>query len=235
VFVKTNAVALLSCELGRRAWKREQVAVGTATDPYQPVEGKYRLTRGLLGTLAQFKTPASIVTRSPLIIRDLDVLQDLAQKAQATVCFSIATTDPDLARRIEPGVAPPQQRLKALQKLSAQGIYAGVLLAPLLPAINDGAENIRSVMLAAKEHGAQFVWHALLYLGEVTREAFFQYLRADRPELIALYENMYAGIYAPRRYRTEVDALVQRQDVAFAPRSAVTQPQSAAAPQLSLL
>lgn len=208
IFVKTNAPAVLRTELAKRSWTHEQVAIGTVTDPYQPLEGRYRLTRGILEALRDYDTPASLITRSPLVIRDIDVLKQLARKAGASVSISIATLDETLAREIEPTVAPPRKRLHAVEQLAEAGIRVNVALAPILPQITDGAESIEAVVRAAREAGATAVWHNTLYLHEITRDAFFGYLRSKRPELIAEYATTYRGKYAPRAVHDEIDTRV---------------------------
>src|SRR5688572_25980233 len=142
VRVKVNVVEVLRSELSRRSWKRELVAIGAATDPYQPAEGRYRLTRGCLVELGRARTPFSIITRGPLIVRDVDVLTDAALRADVHVSVSIATLDEPLAARLEPGVAPPRQRLRAIRTLTDAGIAAGVALAPVLPGLTDDARGM---------------------------------------------------------------------------------------------
>lgn len=206
IFVKVNAPEIVRRELARVSWRREYVAIGTVTDPYQPLEGRYRLTRRILAALADFETPAGIITRSPLIVRDVDVLQHLARVAGASVSVSIATTDAAVAREIEPTVAPPAQRLHAVETLAAAGIRVNVALAPIIPQVTDSAENIASVVRAARQAGAAHVWHSTLYLHDVTREAFFAYLHDRHPELIAQYERAYRGKYAPSWITRPIDA-----------------------------
>ncbi len=208
IFVKVNAPQVLRRELARPSWEREEVALGTATDPYQAIEGKYRVTRGILEALCEFRTPVSIVTRSPLIIRDTDVLMRLARRAGVTVCVSIATMDRDVARGIEPAVAPPSQRMRTVAALSSRGIRTGVLLAPILPRITDHPRSLEAVVEAARDHKAHFVWHNVLHLGEVTRESFMRYLGENRPDLLRLYGQMYRGKYAPSAYRATISRLV---------------------------
>lgn len=205
LFVKVNAPAVLRAELAKRSWRREYVALGTVTDPYQPIEGRYRVTRGLLEALRDYETPAGITTRSPLVIRDIDVLTALARAAGVGVAVSIATLDPDLARDIEPTVAPPHQRLRAVRMLADAGIRVNVALAPIIPHINDSRANIEAVVRAARSAGASKVWHNTLYLHDVTRDAFFAYLRAKKPELLAEYARLYRGTYAPRAVHDRID------------------------------
>jgi DNA repair photolyase len=208
IYVKTNAPAVLRSELAKRSWTHEHVAIGTVTDPYQPLEGRYRLTRGILQALCDYDTPASLITRSPLVIRDIDVLRDLARVAGASVSISIATLDEALARQIEPTVAPPKKRLIAVRKLADAGIKVHVALAPILPHITDSSESVEAVVRAAREAGAHAVWHNTLHLHEVTRDAFFGYLRAKRPDLIAEYASYYRGKYAPREVHDAIETRV---------------------------
>ncbi|MEQ1834574.1 MAG: radical SAM protein, partial [Candidatus Eisenbacteria bacterium] len=135
--VKTNVVAVLRAELARASWAREVVAVGAATDPYQPVEGRFRLTRGCIEALAERHTPFSIITRGPMVVRDIDVLQDAARAARVSVSLSIPTLDPEIWRVTEPGTAPPRQRLRAVRALADAGVRVGGAMAPLLPGLSD--------------------------------------------------------------------------------------------------
>ncbi|HEY9180621.1 MAG TPA: radical SAM protein [Candidatus Baltobacteraceae bacterium] len=209
IYVKVNAPAVLRTELSKRSWTHEQVTIGTVTDPYQPLEGRYRLTRGILEALRDYDTPARLITRSPLVIRDIDVLQDLARTAGAGVSVSIATMDERLAREIEPTVAPPKKRLQAVEKLASAGIKVHVALAPVLPQITDTQDNVEAVVRAARDAGAHAVWHNTLHLHEVTREAFFGYLRSKRPDLIAQYASYYKGKYAPREVHDAIETRVR--------------------------
>lgn len=209
IFVKINAPEVLRSELRRRSWKHEEVALGTATDPYQALERKYKVTRRILEALCESRTPVTIVTRSPMIIRDIDILTELARRAAVTVCVSIATTDPRMAREIEPTVALPSQRLRAVQRLSEAGIRAGVILAPILPGLTDDHASLDAVVRAARDHGAHFVSHNTLHLGDVTRDAYFQFLGERHPALVPRYLRMYRGKYAPDAYRAGVSKIVE--------------------------
>lgn len=208
IFAKVNAPEVLRQELARPSWQREEVHIGTATDPYQPAEGAYRLTRQILEALRDFRTPANIVTRSTMVVRDRDVLQQLTDGPGAVVCFSIATMDPAVAREIEPDVPPPQRRLDALHDLAQAGIPTGVLLAPVLPGITDRPDQLAAVVEAAKEYGASSLWSNALHLGDVTRQAFFEYLEHRRPELVPEYTQLYRGKYAPSDYRRRIQEVV---------------------------
>jgi len=234
IFVKVNAAALARSELAKRSWKGEPIAIGTVTDPYQPLEGRYRITRGILEALRDYATPANLITRSPLVVRDIDVLAGLARAAGASVSISIATMDESIARDIEPTVAPPRQRLRAVRMLADAGIRVNVALAPVLPHITDTPESIEAVVHAAREAGAGKVWHNTLHLHEVTREAFFAYLRQYRPELLAEYARLYRGKYAPKAIADGISANV-RSLSARHPARVVPQIASHAAIQLSLI
>lgn len=194
--VKTNVVEVLRRELMRRSWRREVVAMGTATDPYQPAEGHYRLTRGCLEALAQARTPVHLITRGPLVVRDLDVLRGFAGRAELEVNFSIPTLDLEVWRRTEPGTAPPRQRLRVLSRLAAAGVRVGVGMAPLLPGLSDRPGQLAEVVRAARDAGAAHVWANLLHLQPGTREHFLEHLGRDWPEERARYEAM----YGPRGY-----------------------------------
>ena len=224
IFVKVNAPDILRQELARPTWRREQVHIGTATDPYQPAEGAYRITRQILEVLRDHDTPAALVTKSTMIVRDRDVLRQLAGGPGALVMFSITTVDPAIAREIEPDVPPPQRRLEAMRALAEAGIPTGVLLAPVLPGITDGEEQLAAVVAAAKEYGATALFTNTLHLGEVTKQAFFEYLEHKRPELVPEYERLYRGKYAPRatqqRIQQVVAALKGRMGFAGPPRRA---------------
>jgi DNA repair photolyase len=202
---KIGAATVLRRELARRSWRGEAVAIGTATDPYQAIEGRYRLTRGILTELARVRNPGHLITRSPLVVRDRDVLADLSRAASFSVCVSLPTLDAALAARIEPTVAPPTSRLRAVRMLADAGIRVGVAIAPVLPALTDDAAALRAVVRAAADAGAAFVWHDVLNLGEITREAFFGYLAAEQPQLIDTYRAMFRTRYAPAAYTREVD------------------------------
>jgi DNA repair photolyase len=197
--VKTNIVEQLQRELARPSWKREQVAVGTATDPYQPAEGRWRLTRGAITAFGDAATPIGIITRGPLIVRDVDVLTEAARRADVSVTFSVPTLDPEIWRLTEPGTAPPRQRLRALTTLVNAGIKAGVGMAPILPGLSDRPEQLAEVVKAARAAGATGIWANMLYLAPGTKEHFLEALAHDWPEQLERYEDLYAhGAYLPR-------------------------------------
>jgi DNA repair photolyase len=191
--VKINVAEALRVELGRRSWRREMVAVGAATDPYQPAEGRYRLTRACIEAFAAARTPFSIITRGPLIVRDRDVLAHASRRAEVSVSVSVATVDEKLAATLEPGVAPPRQRLRAVRLLTEAGIHAGVALAPVLPGLTDAPAQLAAVMRAAREAGATHLWWNLLNLRPGTREYFTAVLAREWPEQLAAYHRLFAA------------------------------------------
>ena len=179
--VKTNIAAVLRRELARPSWQRERVAIGAATDPYQPAEGRYRLTRACIVELAAAATPFSLITRGPMVWRDVDVLQDASRRAQVLVSMSVPTVDDDVWRTTEPGTAPPRQRLEAVRRLSEAGIEVSVGMAPILPGLSDRPDQLEEVVRAARAAGAHGIWANLLYLKPGTREHFLDALARDGP------------------------------------------------------
>jgi DNA repair photolyase len=226
--VKVNVAEVLRRELGRASWAPEMIAIGAATDPYQPAEGRYRLTRACLEALRDAANPFSIITRGPMIVRDLDVLAEAALRADVSVTFSIPTLDEDVWRRTEPSTAHPRQRLRALKALVEAGIKASVGMAPILPGISDRPEQLREVVRAARAAGATGVWANLLFLRPGTREHFLTHLAEDWPEQVPLYERLYAdkaylGAEVAKPVRREVSRLARehrirdRREVPLAP------------------
>ena len=208
--VKTNIVEVLRRELTRRSWRREGVVIGAATDPYQPAEGRYRLTRGCIGALTEAANPLSIITRGPLIVRDIDVLTAAASRAEVSVSISIPTLDHEIWRTTEPGTAPPRQRLRALTRLVDAGIDVGVGMAPILPGLSDRPELLADVVRAARDAGATSVWTSLLNLRPGTREHFLANLARDWPDLVPRYRRLYAG----RAYLGDDETVPVRREVA---------------------
>jgi DNA repair photolyase len=209
--VKTNVVEVLRRELARASWQYEPVAVGAATDPYQPAEGRYRLTRGCIEAFAAAASPFSIITRGPLIVRDVDVLAEAARRADVSVTFSVPTLDHEIWRRTEPGTSPPRQRLRALSRLVEAGIDARVGMAPILPGLSDRPELLAEVVREARAAGATGIWANLLYLRPGTREHFLDTLARDFPEQLTEYERLYAGrAYLPQTETEPVRESVRR-------------------------
>ncbi len=198
VRIKVNVAGVLRSELSRKSWRKEAVVIGAATDPYQPAEGRYRLTRQCLEVLRDFSNPASMITRGPMIVRDLDVLTELARRAELHITFSIPTVDDDIWRRTEPGTAHPKQRLRAIEKLVGAGIDVGVGMAPILPGLSDRPDRLEAVVKAARAAGATGLWAGMLHLKDGTREHFMSVLTKHWPELVPRYEQAYRDrVYLP--------------------------------------
>jgi DNA repair photolyase len=235
--VKINIAAILARELARPGWKGESVAVGAATDPYQPAEGRYRLTRACIQVFAAARNPFGIITRGPLIVRDVDVLQEAARRAVVHVTFSVPTLDTEIWRRTEPGTAPPRQRLRALRRLVEAGLDAGVGMAPILPGLSDDPARLAEVVRAAREAGATGLWCNVLHLEPGTREHFLENLARDWPALLPRYEALYRGKYAERREADPIKAHVAalRREHGIADRRARPLEPPPAPEQLTLL
>jgi len=204
IVVKVNAPEVLRRELRRRSWNGAHVAMGTNTDPYQRCEGRYRLTRGVLGALRDAANPCSVLTKSPLLLRDLDLFVELVEAAGFTANLSIGTLDETVWRRTEPGTPHPRARMDAVKALTRAGVPCGVLIAPVLPGISDSPEQLRAVVRAAAEAGASHVSPITLHLRPGVKEEFMPWLEREYPELVAGYRRLYRGSYAPKATREAI-------------------------------
>jgi DNA repair photolyase len=209
ILVKKNFVDVLAKELDRPAWQREQVAFGTATDPYQPIEGHYRLSRRTIEALTRARTPVGIVTKGPMVVRDKDVLGELSRAATCTVCMSVPTVDEEAWRVLEPGTAHPLQRLRAVRELVDAGIHAGVLMAPIVPGFSSSRAKVERTVKAIADHGARFVGCNVMYLEDGTRTHFMKFISREFPEMTPRFERLYRAKYAPPAYTNEVHAMVR--------------------------
>jgi DNA repair photolyase len=209
ILVKKNFVDVLQRELDRPAWTREHVAFGTATDPYQPIEGHYRLTRGAIEALVRGRTPIGLVTKGPMVVRDRDVLKELSRVAGATVYMSVPTVDEEAWRILEPGTAHPLQRLRAVRELVDAGVNAGVLMAPIVPGFSSSMSKLEATIKAIADHGARFVGCNVMYLQDGTRTHFMKFIDREFPAMRPRFENLYSRKYPPDAYRKEVKAMVR--------------------------
>ena len=210
IVVKVNLPELLRAELARPSWKRELVAFGTNTDPYQWAEGRYELMPPMLEALREAETPTSVLTKSPLATRDLELYLELAEVADASVNFSVPTLDERIWRETEPHTPHPRKRLEAVAKFNQAGIPSGVLIAPLMPGINDSPELVDEIVSLAEEAGATFVNAIALHLRPGVKEVFMSWLSAARPDLSPRYEDLYHGrAYAPNSERKRIGSLVR--------------------------
>ena len=210
IVVKVNAPEVLRIELARPSWRGEHVALGTNTDPYQWVEGRYRLMPGIWEALRDARNPCSVLTKSPLLLRDLGLMRELAAVTDFTASLSIPTLDQKAWRATEPHTPHPRARLEAVAELNRNGIPTGVLIAPLMPGINDAPEQVEPLLAAAEEAGAVSIGGIALHLRSDVRQIFMDWLRATRPDLLPRYQRLYTrGAYAPREERARLSALVR--------------------------
>jgi DNA repair photolyase len=222
IVVKVNAPEVLRRELRRKSWTGAHVAMGTNTDPYQRCEGRYRLTRGVLEALRDYRNPCSVLTKSPLLLRDLDLFVELAATAGFSANLSIGTLDEEVWRRSEPGTPHPKARMAAVKQLVAAGVPCGILMAPILPGISDSPEQLRAVVRAAADAGASHLSPLTLHLRPGVKEEFLPWLEATYPELVPDYRRLYRGANAPKAVRDEIAGRVraeQRRHRAFAARA----------------
>lgn len=221
LFIKKNLLEVLARELKRPGLQGEHITLGTATDPYQPVEGRYRLTRGALALLLDHGNSMSLLTKSPMIVRDVDLLAALARETSAEVFFSITTVDLDLWRTVEPGTANPFHRLRAMRTLREAGVAAGVMMAPILPGLTDSVASIEAVAAAAREHQAAYFSATALRLAPHVKEFYLGFVGDEYPDLLPRYKRAYPGAYAPLDYRHKLDQRIQRirRQYGFAGRS----------------
>jgi DNA repair photolyase len=215
IVVKVNAPEVLRVELARPSWKREHVAMGTNTDPYQWVEGRYRLMEGIWEALRDAAggagNPCSVLTKSPLLLRDLPLMLEIAQRTRISASLSIPTLDERAWRATEPHTPNPRARLEAVAELNRAGIPTGVLIAPLMPGINDAPHQLEPLLQGAIDAGASSVGGVALHLRGEVKDVFMDWLRTQRPDLVERYEQLYRrGAYAPREERERLAGLVRR-------------------------
>jgi DNA repair photolyase len=209
IVVKVNAPELLQAELARRSWKGEHVALGTNTDPYQWVEGRYKLMPGIWEALRDAANPCSVLTKSPLLLRDLELMREINARTTFSAAVSVPTLDEKAWRATEPHTPHPRARLEAVGELTRAGIRTAVLVAPLMPGINDRPEQVAPILELAAQAGASSVTGIALHLRGEVRDVFFEWLEAHRPDLMPRYEHLYRGrAYAPVAERRRLARLV---------------------------
>jgi DNA repair photolyase len=211
IVVKVNAPELLRAELARPSWQGEHVAIGTNTDPYQWVEGRYKLMEGIWQALLDARNPCSILTKSPLLLRDTELLKELARTVGLTACLSIPTLDQKVWRETEPRTPNPRARLEAVAELNRAGVPTGVLIAPLMPGINDAPQQVEPLLEAISEAGATNIAGIALHLRGEVKDVFMGWMRESRPELVSRYEQLYGRrAYAPQPERERLARMVRR-------------------------
>jgi DNA repair photolyase len=208
ILVKTNFVEVLRTELDKPSWTREYIALGTATDCYQPIEGYYKLTRRSLEALCEHRNPVGVITKGPMIVRDKDVLAELTRRTDCSVYISVPTVDEEAWRQLEPGTAHPLQRLRAVRELADAGVRTGVLMNPIVPGISSKPALLERTVKAIADHGARFVGCNVMFLEGGTRDHFMRWLGQEYPQLVEGYTHLYARKYAPSDYRKEVSSVI---------------------------
>jgi DNA repair photolyase len=211
IVVKVNVPELLRAELARPSWGQELVALGTNTDPYQWVESRYRMMPEILVALEEADTPVSVLTKSPLVLRDIEIFERMAKRLPVSVNLSVPTLDEKVWRATEPHTPSPAARLDAVAELRGRGIESGVLIAPLMPGINDSPEQVEPIVRRAREAGATFLGGVALHLRDEVRDVFFGWLEGKRPDLIPKYEQLYSGgrAYMRPTQRNRVSSVVR--------------------------
>ncbi len=219
IVVKVNVPELLRAELARPGWRRELVALGTNTDPYQWVESRYRMMPAILAALEEANTPVSVLTKSPLVMRDVEIFERMAKRLPVSVNLSVPTLDEEAWRATEPHTPSPAARLDAVADLRRRGIDSGVLIAPLMPGINDSPEQVQPIVDRAKEANATFLGGVALHLRDEVKDVFFAWLQAKRPDLLPRYEKLYKKrAYLPSEQRNQVGSVVKGWGKRRAPR-----------------
>ena len=210
IVVKVNAPEIVRAELGRPSWKGEHVAMGTNTDPYQWVESRYKLMPGIWEAMRDARNPCSILTKSPLLLRDVELMREIAAVTDIHANLSIPTLDAKAWRATEPHTPHPRARLEAVAELNRAGIPTGVLVAPLMPGINDAPEQVEPLLEAAVAAGATGIGGIALHLRGDVKRLFMDWLRSSRPDLVEHYEKLYArGAYASPEERKRLAALLR--------------------------
>ncbi|MEX0817094.1 MAG: radical SAM protein [Gaiellales bacterium] len=205
IVVKTNVVEVLRRELASPKWSGERIAMGTATDPYQHCEGRYKLTRGIVQALTDFANPLSMLTKSTMILRDLDLLRELDEVAGVTVSMSVGTLDEAVRRVVEPGTPPGRRRLEILSRFAEAGIRTGVLVAPILPGLTDDEEHLEEIIGACAEAGVDYATPIVLHVRQGIREHFMPWMQETYPWLYPRYVELYGHrAYAPKAYQQAV-------------------------------
>jgi DNA repair photolyase len=211
IVVKVNVPEVARAELMRPSWKREHVALGTNTDPYQWVEGRYRLMPGIWEAMRDSRTPSSVLTKSPLLLRDIELFKEIHEVAGFAANLSIPTLDEKAWRASEPHTPHPRKRIEAVAELNRAGIPTGVLIAPLMPGINDSPQQVEKILELCTEAGATSIGGIPLHLRGEVRDIFMEWLRSYRPDLVAHYEELYArGAYVGKAERERISALLRR-------------------------
>ena len=219
VFVKRNLPSVLRRELRRSSWRREKVHIGTATDPYQPVEGRYRLTESVLRILRDQLTPATLITKNTMALRDADLMRSLHRAAGFSLSISLITLDAKLARSLEPDVPSPTQRLRVVQAMSRLGIPVSVAIAPIMPGLTDSERQLKDLIMAIYDHGGVVGFYEIFRLYADTRKTLFTYLQREHPRLCSWYQRVYGTQgEVNKAYKRTIQARIERIHQTIAPK-----------------
>ncbi len=209
IVVKVNVPELVRAEMRRPSWPGQHVALGTNTDPYQWVEGRYGLMRGIWEAMRDFSNPCSVLTKSPLLLRDLDLMKEIAERTEFSANLSVPTLDERAWRASEPHTPHPRKRLEAVAELNKAGVPSGILIAPLMPGINDDPRQVEEILAIAGAAGAVSIGGIGLHLRGDVRGVFMDWLRQYRPDLVERYERLYAtGAYLPKQEGQRIQAML---------------------------
>ena len=209
IFVKVNASEVLEKELSRTKWKKEAVNLGSICDPYQPAERKFKITRQVLKVFAKHRNPLFIGTKSDLILRDLDILSEMAKDTTLMVNFTITTLDENIRRKIEPRAASTKARLDAVKQLSDAGVTVGILFMPIFPYLTDDSKNINGVVKAITDAGAKNMIPGVLNLKASCRNRILSFMEEEFPKLLPKYLELYKKAYATKEYRNEIYKMIE--------------------------
>ena len=209
IVVKVNTPELVRAELRKPSWPGAHVALGTNTDPYQWVEGRYKLMPGVWEAMRDFSNPCSVLTKSPLLLRDLSLMKEIAERTEFSANLSVPTLEEKAWRASEPHTPHPRKRLEAVAELNKAGVPSGILIAPLMPGINDDPRQVEEILAIAGEAGAVSIGGIGLHLRGDVRGVFMDWLRQYRPDLVERYERLYAkGAYMPKEESDRIQAML---------------------------
>jgi len=208
IYVKTNIVEALEKELSSRRWKRDIVNLGGVTDSYQAIEAKYKLMPEILKLMIKYKTPITISTKSDLILRDIELLEELAKVAMVNVAVTITTMNENIRKKIEPGAIPSIRRLEVLKKLAGKNIGLGLHFMPIIPKITDSRDSIEAVFYEASKVPVDYIICGILNLKSATKINFLDFIKKDFPEIFDEYAKIYDGAFVTKEHGKEIYKII---------------------------
>ncbi len=208
IFVKTNIAEALEKQFSKKSWKKERITICGVTDCYQPLEKKYKLMPKILKICKKYKNPIVIVTKSTLILRDKELIADLAKVTDVEIVASVSTLDESIRKKIEPCAAPTKERIEMLKEFKEIGCTTFVLLMPIIPHITDSPQNLNQIFKLLKENNVDNILTATLHLRGNTKTEFFKFIAEEYPDLLIKFRQLYSGAYASKEYRQELKLLI---------------------------